>query len=440
MRTRILNSFFAGIGGFDLGFERAGIETAFQCEINPFCQSILDQHWPGVPRASDINELESAEIPPADVWAAGFPCQDISLARGSERLGLKGSRSGLFYRFAELVADRLPTVVLLENVPGLLSSNTGNDFHVILQTLTGLGYAVGWRALNSRYFGVPQSRERIFIVGWRNDPGAVARVLFDPVVTPPISKPRAGFIESADDLKTVDGPIVPKVAFCLAATSGRHTGTDWSRTYVAYTDRVRRLTPVEYERLQGFPDEWTHPQADRFGQPDEVDSLRYSALGNAVTVSVIEWLASRIKEAFVAPRELQDGILSLFDQHENSVVNMLSAAAPEFSRSGNVVVPIPETEEHSTLCRWPNAGMAFGKTVVAARIPPRPITVLETSLGNIVEKTEVDRRYFLSPNAAAGIIRRVKQQKRTLFAPLDTALHRLVAANIMEDEVLFLEG
>lgn len=117
-----INSFFAGIGGFDVAFERQGFSTAFLCEINPFCNQILDRHWPNVQKASDINNITVNEIPNSNVWCGGFPCQDISVARGaSARLGLRGSRSGLFYRFAELIETEKPEVVIIENVAGLFT-------------------------------------------------------------------------------------------------------------------------------------------------------------------------------------------------------------------------------------------------------------------------------------------------------------------------------
>ena len=116
-------SFFSGIGGFDLGLERAGHQVVFQCEINQFCLSILSHHWPNIPVVSNILELEDGSIvPESEIWCGGFPCQDVSLARARPRDGLNGARSGLFYPFAKLVSQARPRVVLLENVPGLLTS------------------------------------------------------------------------------------------------------------------------------------------------------------------------------------------------------------------------------------------------------------------------------------------------------------------------------
>src|SRR5712692_5651520 len=122
MRPRVA-SFFSGIGGLDLGFYRAGYTVAVQCEIDKFCTSILDKHWPKVPRHTDIKEMENADVPISDVWTGGFPCQDVSLARMGPRAGLKGKKSGLFFEFVRLVDKGRPPLILIENVPGLLSKS-----------------------------------------------------------------------------------------------------------------------------------------------------------------------------------------------------------------------------------------------------------------------------------------------------------------------------
>jgi DNA (cytosine-5)-methyltransferase 1 len=295
-------SLFSGIGGFDLGFQRAGFRIAYQCEIDPFCRSILKKHWPEVPKEDDIRNVASeSALPVCDVWVGGFPCQDVSLARMGPRAGLRGQQSGLFHEFSRLLEQSHPAVCVIENVPGLLSSHRGRDFEIVIRTLAQLGYAVGWRVLNSKNFGVPQSRQRVFIVGCYRERGGPPEILFEPECgagnakagRPHGEKPVSPFKESVGDFSK--GPIVKKLAHCLYACSARHTGTDWSRNYVCYPDgRVRRLTPVECERIQGFPDGWSIPDEDN-RDPDELDSLRYHALGNAVTVPVAEWLASRIR-------------------------------------------------------------------------------------------------------------------------------------------------
>ena len=301
-------SFFAGIGGFDLAFEQAGFEVNFQCENRRFCGSVLRRHWPSVPSVEDVSTAEPKCIPGADVWCGGFPCQDLSVARGSlRRHGLNGSRSGLFFKFAELAQKKKPSVIVIENVHGLLNSNDGKDFAELLHTLGSLHYAVSWRLLNSRYFGLPQSRPRVYICAWLNDPLSAGGALFEDRAPMPTHHERSGFLETS--WTSGHGPITPKLAFCLAATSGRHTGTDWSRNYVSYPDgRVRRYMPVECERIQGFPDDWTLPPGT---QPDDVEKLdtlmRYHALGNAVTVNVAEWLARRIADYLLKP-SVQNGI------------------------------------------------------------------------------------------------------------------------------------
>lgn len=293
-------SFFAGIGGFDLGFERAGFSVEVQCEINSFCIDILNKHWPEVKRLNDIREVKRADVPTVDVWTGGFPCQDVSLARMGPRAGLRGKRSGLFYEYARLIGECLPRVIVLENVPGLLSSHGGRDFEIIIRTLADLGYGVGWRVLNSKYFGVPQSRQRVYIVGCYRDGQSAGEILFEPERrSGNDAAGRQNGQESVSPFKKSfgdpsKGPVVQGLAYCLYACSARHTGTDWSRTYVTYPDgRVRRLTPNECEGIQGFPKDWTLPD----NPPDDVeslDTLRYTALGNAVSVPTVEWLARRI--------------------------------------------------------------------------------------------------------------------------------------------------
>lgn len=297
-------SFFSGIGGFDLGFEEQGFRVTYQCELNKFCQSILRKHWPHVTLDSNIKDVTTERIPVSDVWIGGFPCQDLSLARMGARKGLKGARSGLFYEFARLIGEACPRVVVLENVQGLLSSHKGRDFGIVIQTLAELGYAVGWRSLNSRFFGVPQSRERVYIVGCHRDGTGPARILFEP------ERCKGNDSKDGQDGKNAispfkkivgdaggSGPVVQSIAYCLYACSARHTGTDWSRTYVSYPRRgaVRRLTPKECEGVMAFPDGWTAPPKGEFRE-DDLDSLRYHALGNAVTPPVASWLAGRVKQ------------------------------------------------------------------------------------------------------------------------------------------------
>ena len=173
-------SLFAGIGGFDRGFELAGFRTIWQVEKEPFCIAVLKTHFPNVERYYDVLKCGHDKIHKlraVDVLTAGFPCQDLSVA--GKRAGLEGSRSGLFWEVVRILGELRPTWFVLENVPGLFSSGEGRDFAVVLNALDELGYGVAWRVLNSQFFGVAQRRRRVFIVGCFGKPCPEA-VLFEP--------------------------------------------------------------------------------------------------------------------------------------------------------------------------------------------------------------------------------------------------------------------
>lgn len=412
-----INSFFAGIGGFDIAFEKHGFSTKLLCEINPFCNQLLNRHWPNIKKVGDINEITEKDIPDSEVWCGGFPCQDISVARGaSERLGLKGKRSGLFYRFAELIENKMPEVVIIENVAGLFTSNKGRDFGVILQTLSALGYSVAWRLFNSRYFGVPQSRTRVYICCWKNNPIKALSVMFDKQGAVKPKNERIGFI--TEESKPNEYPKVPKVAYCLAASSGRHTGTDWSRTYVVCENGVRRLSPVESERLQGFPDNWTSP-SDNSINDENINTLRYTAIGNAVSVPVVEWIATRVKKQ-LDNKDFKDNVqdvLSIYPDLSKSTWSDLSLSEIDFSDT---------TKEF----KWKRGGLVWADKYLECNISPTPSIIKESSLLSLIEKDQNNPIYFLSPNAAEGILRRVDGQNRSLFMPLRIALENLSSKNI----------
>ncbi|MBW4695785.1 MAG: DNA (cytosine-5-)-methyltransferase [Lyngbya sp. HA4199-MV5] len=429
MGTPTVASFFTGIGGFDIGFEQAGFSISFQCEIHAFCNSVLAYHWSKIPRFKDILTIDSEVVPDSEIWCAGFPCQDLSVARGSKgRHGLNGSRSGLFFRLSELAGIKKPRVILMENVHGLLNSNNGKDFAELLYTLDSLNYAVSWRLLNSRYFGLPQSRSRIYICAWMNDPIAAGNVLFENHRPAHLRNERSAFLSTS--WKRGPGPISPKLAFCLAATSGRHTGTDWSRTYIPYTDEVRRLTPLECERLQGFPDHWTELHLKNVGV-EKSDSLRYHALGNAVSVSVVKWIAKRIRE--------QLNNTEMICNSRNSQLNFLIDSLNRWPglRSSKVINgKLATAQKSNEKIIWPKAGILWKNEFIAGNTPASPCEPIYTDLIDIVEHEKPDSRYFLSPNAAEGILRRVDSQNRHLFPYLRSALERLSGRSLHESRVL----
>ena len=172
-------STFAGIGGFDKGLEDAGWTCVGQVEIDPYCNRVLEKHWPAVPRHTDIRTAKewwlSAPRPKVHLITGGFPCQDVSVAGKRAGLGKRAdeirTRTGLFYNAIDFITAVRPELVLLENVPGLLTSNGGSDFGVVLHALDEGGYPyIEWRVLDSQHFGVPQRRRRVFVVAGARDP------------------------------------------------------------------------------------------------------------------------------------------------------------------------------------------------------------------------------------------------------------------------------
>lgn len=177
-------SLFAGIGGFDLAMQRQGVRVVASVEIDKNCNKVLAQHFPNTKQFNDITEVKGSDLigagftPNKGIITGGFPCQDLSVA--GKRAGLAGARSGLFWEAARIVEETQSNWFIIENVPGLLTSNSGADFGVVIGTMADLGYGVAWRVLDAQYFGVPQRRRRVFIVGQR-DPNSTSagEVLFN---------------------------------------------------------------------------------------------------------------------------------------------------------------------------------------------------------------------------------------------------------------------
>jgi DNA (cytosine-5)-methyltransferase 1 len=286
-------SFFSGIGGFDLGLERAGMNVVFQCEINEFCKKVLKKHWPQVPLVSDILSLEADDIPDAELWAGGFPCQDVSLANQGKRKGLEGIRSGLFYKYAELIAKRLPRWILVENVPGLLNSNNGKDFKAVIGALDELGYCVSWRILDAKYFGTPQRRRRVYVVASLGTYGS-AEVLFEQGANSQVY--RAG-LGKKDFAASEFGIGLGKEPYYLLqhATIGRKANAGpqakgYRNDGEAYTLDSRGSSDVVCSTVAPFG------VRKATGLSGRLDGNRYRAVGNAVAVPIIEWIGQRIME------------------------------------------------------------------------------------------------------------------------------------------------
>lgn len=410
-------SLFAGIGGFDRAFEAASAEVVAQCEIDKYCRSVLRRHWPKAALFEDIGNLSPSDVPDADIWTAGFPCQDVSLARGNHgRSGLKGNHTSLFFKLVDLIEVKRPKVILLENVVGLLNSHKGCDFAIIVRELTSRGYAVSWRVLNARYFGAPQSRSRVFLCAWLGDPRLATAALFEEVEGARYQKERDGFMTLS---RHRSGAIVPQVAYCVAATSGRHTGNDWSRSYISYDERVRRPTATESERLQGFPAGWTVPEPEFRVSPRGLDSERYKAVGNAVAVPVVAWIAKRIvallsEQPSSAPARPTDIVQS----------------APDLRRRTNVIDVshiLEEVDDRTFAHRWMSGGCAWDMQVVEGAASAAPSRIVPSRFVDVLDDEVPDDRYFLTANAAAGIIRRADIVGRTLFPPMRSALENMVS-------------
>jgi DNA (cytosine-5)-methyltransferase 1 len=283
-------SLFSGVGGLDRGLELAGIDTVLQAESDPWCRAVLERHFPGAERVSDVRNV-GASVPLAggngryhvgrdagfaertasasshDLVHGGFPCQDVSVA--GKRAGFRGERSSLWFEFNRVLSALRPRWTVIENVPGLLSSHSGRDFGTILSGLVDLGYGVAWRTLDARHFGVPQRRRRVFIVGCLGDAARAAAVL--------------AVCEGCSGDSAAGGEAGEGVAYGLAASprgTGDGHGNAWNTTYLArgqgpgvslpgdpmftldstgaqaFGSRqgVRRLTPLECERLMGWPE------------------------------------------------------------------------------------------------------------------------------------------------------------------------------------------
>ena len=165
MTPLTVGSTFTGVGGADLGFEQAGFQISWQCELDAWKRSVLAAHWPDVQIFDDITTMLNP--PPVDILIGGFPCQDLSVA--GQRKGFTGERSVLAFEFLRLAESIRPRWLVLENVPGLLSSSQGADFARLIDEVVACGYGVAWRILDARFFGVPQRRRRVFIVARRTD-------------------------------------------------------------------------------------------------------------------------------------------------------------------------------------------------------------------------------------------------------------------------------
>ena len=320
---------FAGVGGIRLGFERAfgeGIETVFVSEWDEYAQKTYKANFDDdFEIAGDITKISESDVPEFDICLAGFPCQAFSLA--GKHMGFdddyKGMCRGTLFQDVVRICDyRKPKVIFCENVKGLTIHDKGRTFKVITKAFEQIGYKVFSQILNSRNFGVPQNRERIYIVAFRNDiapetfvfPKATddtkrlrdiieeqpvpAKYYLSDVYVETLRRHKArheakgnGFGYEIRDWDGIAGAIV-----CGGMGRERNLLIDMRQTDLTPTthikgeinkEGIRKMTPREWARLQGFPDTFKLPLADVH---------LYKQFGNSVTVNVIEAIAKQIKE------------------------------------------------------------------------------------------------------------------------------------------------
>lgn len=298
-------SLFSGIGGFELGIQKAydnrtnqkqetdkealpryGGSTVSKystrwgesascvgySEIDKYAIQIYEKHFPRHKNIGDVTKVAPSTLPDFELLVGGFPCQAFSVA--GRRKGFDDTRGTLFFDVARIIKEKQPQTVLLENVKGLLSHKRGDTFRTILRVFDELGYDVEWQVLNSKDFGVPQNRERVYIIGYLR--GEPRQKVF------PITK-------QCRENKERDVTVGETVAYCLDSNYFKGTNTILkSRRQLVQSAKecaFRRLTPKECERLQAFLDDWT---------VDLSDTQRYKTLGNAVTTNVVQCIMERL--------------------------------------------------------------------------------------------------------------------------------------------------
>jgi len=352
-------SMFTGVGGFELGLEntrnksnlqRRWIENSrsiqslqskgsessnetipLSCvgcsEIDKYASELLNQKFPNIKNWGDCTRINPRELPDFDMLCGGFPCQSFSVA--GKRKGFEDTRGTMFFEIARILEVKRPRLVFLENVKGLLNHEGGKTFTKIIQTLEELGYSVQWMVLNSKFFGVPQNRERVFIIGSLrgerrpeilpfsrnvrevNEEHKEARQIIQVDDVARENKHKLGdrlkedgatfTLNSIEQRGIIDGSAIyddynqRMRTDGIAGTLTQNTGSKAERNGQKLVDgiSIRRLTPRECERLQGFPDNWTNIKTNN-GKIMS-DSQRYKMMGNAVTVNVVKAIGQKLK-------------------------------------------------------------------------------------------------------------------------------------------------
>ena len=305
---------FAGIGGIRIGLERAGAKCVFSSEWDPAAAKTYEEYFGDKP-SGDITKIQDADVPDHDILAGGFPCQAFSII--GEMKGFGDTRGTLFFEIERLLRAKNPKAFMLENVRNLVSHNKGQTFQVILRHLTALGYHVHWRILNALNYNLPQKRERVIIVGFKNDHP------FEWPSHQPLKKNLAAIIEPDENVHqkhfasepiriSVEARLVGKKLPLPPWISHENKAGNISplpyscalRAGASYNyllvNGKRRLTPRENLRLQGFPEDF----------PTVVpDSAIRKQCGNSVPVAMIEAVAKQLVLA-LAEKPIQNNPIS----------------------------------------------------------------------------------------------------------------------------------
>jgi DNA (cytosine-5)-methyltransferase 1 len=290
----------------------------------------LKHHYPDVQNFGDFTKIEASDVGTVDLLVGGTPCQDFSVA--GLRAGIAGDRGRLTVEYCHLAGRLRPRWLVWENVPGVLSADDGNAFGIFLGALAELGYGTAYRVLDAQHFGVPQRRRRVFVIGYSGDWRPSAAVLFESASLSGHPAPRKGAGQIAPTIaasgagteRTGNARTESELIVALTLNAKGGTGrNNPDETYVAFQQNsrsevrdlcgvagavtaepgmqcqnflasqsaVRRLTPRECERLQGFPDDYT--LVPYRGKPAS-DGPRYRALGNSMAVPCMSWIGQRI--------------------------------------------------------------------------------------------------------------------------------------------------
>jgi DNA (cytosine-5)-methyltransferase 1 len=313
-------SFFAGVGGIDIGFEKTGtFETVYANEIDPYPVKTFEENFDLKVDNRDIHDVQPDEIPDVDVIVGGFPCQAFSIAGYRQGFNDAKGRGTLFFEMIRIIHEKKPRIVFLENVKNLVSHDNGNTFRVILEALRNEGYKYRYRVLNAMEYGnMPQNRERIYIVAFRDDADFAKFSFPDPIPLTRSLEDVIDFHSKVDDRyyytkgkykgdiydKLVEGmddnraiyqwrrQYVRKNKSGVVPTLTANMGGGGHNVPLILSDTgIRKLTPHECFNVQGFP-------AD-FVLPDLAESRLYKQAGNSVCVDVIYRIAENIASAII---------------------------------------------------------------------------------------------------------------------------------------------